>query len=106
MNVKLVKKNQCRVRVVDETARALNYVTKEFSPKVSVAVLEANEIDAPVITKYLRIYYVIEGELKVVIEGKKYLAKTEEALVVPKDAKYQLQGTFRAVVINQPAFGT
>lgn len=61
-----------------------------------------NEITRNV--KSNRIYYILEGELVVRKGNKKFIAEKSDILFIPKNTKYQFQGTFKAVLINSPAF--
>lgn len=103
---KLVKKSQASVREIASSYKALNYITKETSPLFSLAVNVANEHTETETTAYDRIYYVLSGELSVEIDGTHLSAIEGDSLFISKNTTYQFSGTFEAVVVNQPAFGT
>ena len=83
-----------------------NFITKEFSPEVSLAITEGKDYSEKEVAKYNRIYYILEGELTLNFNGEKVLLQTGDSCFVSKDTKYVMSGTFKVIVVNQPAFGT
>lgn len=80
-------------------------LTKETSKKVSFAIAEAKEHSE--ICKNIksdRIYYVLEGQL-IVSEGSKvYVANPGDLIFIKANTPYHFKGSFKAILINAPAF--
>ena len=103
---KVVRKSDAFIRQILENKVAINYITKETNQNVSFAVTEATDYIEEEEAKYDRIYYVLEGELTLVFDEEKIFLKREDACLVSKGSKYSVKGTFKVVVVNQPAFGS
>jgi len=89
-------------RKISETYSVKNMLTKQECENVSVAVSSAighKETTKSEVSD--RVYYIIEGELKVEPE---LIAKKGDILFIPKNTEYSFSGTFKAVLINAPAF--
>lgn len=105
MTIQLIKKNQGITRKISETYNVTNFLTRDTSENVSLAIGEA--INHSETTKNVgsdRIYYVIEGKLFVKKENKEFVAEVGDIIFIPKDTEYQFKGTFKAILINSPAF--
>lgn len=105
MSIEIVKKEEGDEREISESYQVKNFITKESSEKVSLAVSEADEHSET--TKNVRsdrIYYVLEGKLVIKDDKGKYTAEPGDVIYIPKDTKYHFKGTFKAVLINSPAF--
>jgi len=83
-----------------------NYVTREFSPNVSVGVSHLdgelwytqNEVSD-------RAYYFIEADARVEFASSEVVnVSTGDALFISAGTEYQITGTFTAVLVNSPAF--
>lgn len=103
---KIVRASDAISRQIAETYKANNFITKDISPNVSLAVNEATNHQEAEYTKYDRIYYVIEGEIEFDFGGEIVSVKAGDSCFVSRDTEYKFGGTFKSVVINQPAFGT
>lgn len=103
---KVVTSSEATVRQIAETYKANNYITKDISPDVSLAVNEANDHQETELTEYDRIYYVLEGEIEFDFDGDHVRLQPGDSCFVAKDTGYKFSGTFKAVVVNQPAFGS
>jgi ethanolamine utilization protein EutQ (cupin superfamily) len=103
---KIIRKSEATVRQIADNKLALNYVTKDLSPEVSLAVTEATDYYEKEITDYNRIYYVLEGELVLAFDGNEVKLSAGDSCFVGKGTGYEMSGTFKAVMVNQPAFGT
>jgi mannose-6-phosphate isomerase-like protein (cupin superfamily) len=103
---KIVRKSEATVREIADTYRASNYITKDVSPNISLAINTADRHDEIETTRYDRIYYVITGEIKITIDSKPNNISSGDSIFISKDTTYQFGGTFEAIVVNQPAFGT
>jgi mannose-6-phosphate isomerase-like protein (cupin superfamily) len=103
---KLVKASEASVRQIADKKTAANLITKEISPDFSLATTEAVDYYEEETTPYNRIYYVMEGSMKLVIGDDELEVEAGDACYIEKDTTYKMRGTFKAVVINQPAFGS
>lgn len=107
LNMKIVRKNDARIRKIDNTKIALNYITKDDSKNLSLAVTESNEDYVEIINSpYDRIYYVLSGTLYLEIDERKEQIGEEEAIFIEKHQEYMLRGKFKAIVVNSPAYGS
>jgi ethanolamine utilization protein EutQ (cupin superfamily) len=102
---KVVTKSEATVRNIAENKIARNYITKAISPEVSLATTEATDYFEQETSEYNRIYYVTEGILNLVIEGEKISLEEGDACYIGRNTPYEMHGTFKAVIVNQPAFG-
>jgi ethanolamine utilization protein EutQ (cupin superfamily) len=101
--VKLIKKEEGKIRIISENYQVNNFITKEISEKVSVAISEGNNYQKT--TKNIesdRVYYVLEGKL---IVNNDLIAEEGDFIFVPKGEEYTFSGTFKTILINSPAFG-
>ena len=103
---KVVRASEAIPRQITETYKANNYITKDISPGVSLAVNEANDHHETELTQYDRIYYILEGEIEFDFDGEQIRLRPGDSCFVSKSAQYKFSGTFKAVVVNQPAFGS
>ena len=102
---KLVRNAYTFVRKHNDSYSIKNYLTKDFSETFSLAVSELN--GACELTKSIasdRIYYFIEANAKFNIQGKEIEVSSEDVLFIQKNTEYCFAGTFKAVLINIPAF--
>ncbi|MBU1111922.1 MAG: hypothetical protein ABIG93_00545 [archaeon] len=98
----LIKKDQGVTRKVSERHYVINFVTKNLSENMSLAVgVGEQHFGTARSLRSDRVYYVLEGKL---IVNKKLFARVGDIIFVPKGEEYTLEGTFKAVVINTPAF--
>lgn len=104
--ITVVQKSEATLRHIANTYKATNLITKDVNPNVSLAVNEATDHQETETTDYDRIYYVVEGILNIKTNDKAYTVSAGDACFVSADTTYDFSGTFRAVVVNQPAFGT
>lgn len=103
---KVVRKADAAVREIGDDKSVANYITKDVSSDVSLAVTEATDYSEMETTNYNRIYFVLEGELLLKFDDQEVSLLKEDACFVEKGTAYEMKGTFKAVIINQPAFGT
>ncbi|MFA4907325.1 MAG: cupin domain-containing protein [archaeon] len=105
MPVQIIKKSEGIARKISENYKVTNFLTKDSSKNVSLAVSEAkNHSETTKNIRSDRVYYVLEGKLVVKKNGKKFVAKQGDTIFIPKNMEYHFEGTFRAVLINSPAF--
>ena len=103
--IKLIKKEEAESRKISNSYTVFNLLTKEVSKKVSVAIGEAENHSE--ITKNVRsdrIYYVLEGQLTVVQGSEAHVANPGDIIFIEKNSPYHFKGTFKALLINVPAF--
>jgi ethanolamine utilization protein EutQ (cupin superfamily) len=103
---KLVKAADATVRQIANNKTATNFITKETSPTLSFATTEAVDYYERETTPYDRIYYVLEGSMTLTINDETIELAVGDVCYIEKDTTYEMQGTFKAVTVNQPAFGS
>lgn len=103
---KVVKKSEGKIRKIADNKIAVNYITKDVSESVSLAVTEATNYIEDQHAKYNRIYYVLEGTLVLAFGNETVELNRDDACFVSKGITYQMKGSFKAIIVNQPAFGT
>lgn len=96
------------VKAADTTVRqiAANFITKDINPTISFATTEATDYYEKETTPYARIYYVLDGLMVITIANEKFNVEVGDVFYIEKDSTYEMQGTFKAVAVNQPAFGS
>lgn len=102
---KVVRQSEGSIRQIAENKSANNLVTKEVSPDVSFATTKAADYYEKETTLYNRIYFVLDGELELTINGETNTLQKGDSCFISKGTEYEMRGTFEAAVINQPAFG-
>jgi len=103
---KIVRKNEVKVRQITPNKTADNYITKETTPTFSFATTRGDNYYEKIKVGYSRLYFVLEGELVLTFNGKEERLEKDDVIYIEKDTEYEMNGTFNAVVINEPAFGT
>ncbi|HEX4662684.1 MAG TPA: cupin domain-containing protein [Candidatus Saccharimonadales bacterium] len=103
---KIVRQSEGTVRQIADNKLANNLITKDISPEVSFATTEATDYYEKETTEYNRIYYVLEGELELTRDGEATTLRQGDACFISKGTTYEMRGTFKAVTVNQPAFGS
>ena len=103
---KIVQKEHAALRVIAESKIALNYITKDVSPSLSLAITEAYNHSEKELCDYDRIYFILEGAMTIEADGDTFELNPEEACYIARGTKYSMQGTFKAVVVNTPAYGS
>ncbi len=105
MKIKIIKKNKCVVRKISRTYKVKNFLTKDLTKNISLAIGEATKHSE--ITKNIRsdrIYYVLRGKLLIKKGNKKFIAKPGDVIYISRNTQYNFEGTFKAILINSPAF--
>ena len=100
----IIRSEKAVVRASDDIEMR-NYITKELSQSISLAVAKLDGIHPK--TKSLRsdrAYYIFEGEGIIEIDREIHNIKTGDAIYVPKDTEYSIQGKLKFIVINSPPF--
>lgn len=101
-----VRKSEARIRQIADNKIARNFITKEISPNVSLAVLDAKNYEEDENTEYDKIYYVLEGSLTLVFQEETMVLEEDDCIFVNKGTNYKMRGSFKVIIVNQPAFGT
>ena len=82
-----------------------NYLTKDKSPDISVAVSHLNGfMDKTKNIESERVYYFIKAEAVFIINNEIVNVKDGDVLYIEKNTSYSMKGHFDAVLINSPAF--
>lgn len=103
---KLVKSSDASLRQITDTHWAKNYITKGITKNISLAVVGGDNLSMTEKTAYNRIYYVLSGLINAKFGEEIIQAGVGDSLFVAAGTQYLLEGSFEAVVVNQPAFGT
>lgn len=103
---KIVRSSEGVIRQIAPNKTVNNLVSKDISPTVSFAVTEATDYYENETTEYDRIYYVLSGTLELTINDNTNALQAGDACFISKNSKYEMRGTFKAAIINQPAFGS
>ena len=102
---KKIAKSEKVTRIINEMHSADNYLTKETTESLSVAINKLNgELDLCVL-KNERVYYFINADVDFNIDGEVVHFNSGDLLYLDKDTKYSATGVFEAVTINVPAYG-
>lgn len=102
---KKISKNEKITRNISEVHSADNYLTKETTKNVSLAITRLNgKLDSS-ITSNERVYYFISANVDFIIDNEKIHCESGDVLYLDKDTTYSAEGDFEAITINVPAFG-
>ncbi len=102
---KKISKNEKVTRKISEVHSADNYLTKEITENVSLAVTKLNgNLDSSKIENE-RVYYFIVANVDFIIDDEKVHCESGDVLYLEKGTTYSACGDFEAVTINVPAYG-
>lgn len=102
---KKISKNEKITRDISEVHSADNYLTKETTENVSLAITRLNgKLDSSIIANE-RVYYFISADVDFIIDNEKIHCESGDVLYLDKDTTYSAEGDFEAITINVPAFG-
>ena len=102
---KKISNNEKITRKISEVHSADNYLTKETTESVSIAVTKLNgKLDSNKITNE-RVYYFISANVNFIIDNEKIHCDSGDVLYLDKNTIYSAEGDFEAVTINVPAYG-
>lgn len=104
--ITIVTQQDATVRNIADSYNAKNYITKDISPNFSLAINEGINHEETETTDYDRIYYVLEGGLSIKVDNEVYVVNAGDACFIPAGTTYDFYGSFKSVVVNQPAFGS
>lgn len=101
-----VGKEQAVVRGESSSYEIRNYITVEQSAAVSLAVSSLDgEIPETANVASDRVYYFLDADAVLSFEDETELrVRAEDVVFIPKNTRYSVQGKFRAVLVNTPAF--
>ncbi len=102
---KKITKNEKVTRKISDAHSADNYLTKETTENISLAI---NRLDGKldlIKTVNERVFYFISADVDFTIDNEKVHFEDGEVLYLSKDTNYSANGRFEAIVVNSPAFG-
>ncbi len=102
---RVIKKSEGTIRRIAENKIAINYITRDISPDVSLVLTEGKDYSEKERTPYNRIYYVLDGELVLTFGNEKISLHEGDSCFISRGSTYGMSGSFRVIVVNQPAFG-
>ena len=103
--IKLIRNEEAKERKISDSYTVFNLLTKETSKKVSFALAEAkNHSEITKNVKSDRVYYVLEGQLIVSDGSNIYIANPGDLIFIEANTPYHFKGSFKAILINVPAF--
>ena len=102
---RVVKQSEGSVRKVADNKTVVNLITKEITEAFSLAVIEAQDYSEEETTTYNRAYYILEGNLEIISDGIAQTLQEGDSCFINENTTYKMQGTFKTIVINQPAYG-
>ena len=103
---KIVRESEGIIRQIAPNKSATNLISKDITAAISLATIETTNLYEKETTDYDRIYYVLAGELRLDFDNKSNVLRTGDACFISKNTTYEIRGSFKAIVINQPAFGS
>jgi mannose-6-phosphate isomerase-like protein (cupin superfamily) len=89
------------VRQISESYSVLNLLTAQQSEQISLAIGTATDHEETTTTSSERVYFVLEGEMTV---NDEIVVKVGEVVYIPAKMEYRFKGSFKAIIINSPAF--
>ncbi len=102
---KKISKNEKETRKITEVHSADNYLTKETTENLSLAITKLNgTLDSSKIENE-RVYYFISANVDFIIDNEKIHCESGDVLYFGKGTIYSAEGDFEAVTINVPAYG-
>jgi len=104
---KVVKKENSIERKISDKKSVFNYITKDISLELSLAVIRGYDLDLTEITiENNRIYYIIKGTLFLNFQGEELILEEGDSCFISKGTSYIMSGAFEVVTVDQPAFGS
>lgn len=102
---KKISKNEKITRNINEVHSADNYLTKETTENVSLAITRLNgKLDSSRIENE-RVYYFIKADVDFIIDGEEIHLESGDVLYLDRNTTYSAEGSFEAVTVNVPAYG-
>jgi len=103
---KIVRGSEGVIRQIAPNKSANNLIGKDISQRVSLATTSAIDYYEKETTNYDRLYYILEGELKLTVNGETNALQKGDTCFIAKGTTYEMRGTFEAITVNSPAFGS
>ena len=102
---KKISKEQKVRRNISNVHLADNYLTKETTENISLAITKLNgKLELSKLVNE-RVYYFISANVSFIIDGEMVHCESGDVLYLDKNSIYSADGFFEAVTINVPAFG-
>ena len=98
----VIRKSNASVPKITGSKIATDYITKDISEQVALAVIEGADYDEKETTDVNRIYYIFDGQLQLFVRDKEAVLYAGDAFFIEKGMTYEMKGTFKAIAVNQP----
>lgn len=102
---KKISNNEKITKKITAVHSADNYLTKETTENVSLAVTKLSGKLDSIKIKNERVYYFITADVNFIINDEKIHCNSGDVLYLDRDTTYSAEGDFEAVTINVPAYG-
>ena len=102
---KKIANNEKVTRQISDVHSADNYLTKDTTENVSLAVNKLNGILETSTIKNERVYYFINANVDFIIDEEKVHFDSGDVLYLTPGTSFSADGEFEAVVVNVPAYG-
>ncbi len=102
---KKITRREKVTRKITDVHSADNYLTKETTESISLAI---NKLDGKLDllkTVNERVFYFINANVDFIVDGEKLHFQDGDVLYLSENTSYSAMGKFEAVVVNSPAFG-
>ncbi len=100
-----ITKEEMEERKISDSHSVFNMLKRGLSKDVSLSIaVTKNHAEITKNMKSDRIYYILEGKLSVIVGTESYYAKPGDLIFISKRTPYEFSGSFKAVLINVPAF--
>jgi len=100
----IARKTDIRIRKTIENTMQ-NEIADAVLKGFSLDFIEVEDFDQTLKAEYNIIYYVSDGEMRLLINDKNaYTLLKGDAVFVEKGMKYKLQGNFKATTLNRTAY--
>ena len=101
---KIVRKAEAITRQINDNKTATNFVTKEISPNVSLAIIENKGHFGKVTAENNRIYYMLKGNLSLEFSSERIELNEGDACFISCGTSYDMSGDCKVVTVDSPAF--
>lgn len=97
--------NDKKTRYISKNHYTDNYITKDITENVSLAIANVSEEIKKESIANERIYYFLSADVDFIIDGEKVHFQTGDILYAKNIKDYSAKGKFEAIIINAPAYG-
>jgi len=101
MSVKLIKHSEGLVRKISDSYSVLNLLTVNECSTISLWESRAENHEEISKTSNDRVYYILEGGI---IINDNISGEKGDVIFIPSNTEYSFKWTFKAILINSPAF--